>query len=111
VSHPTARGYKFTDLRDLAVFLVDCRHGYTMEFAPSPAAHVQEYDDLADQLSRLRPGNYEAVGFDDDNYDTPFTLPRCESRHREDKRSWRCALTIEHPGQHSSGPGGGRRWR
>lgn len=31
-------------LRSVAVSLVDGTHGYTMEFAPSPAAHRNEYD-------------------------------------------------------------------
>lgn len=37
-------------LRSLAVALVDCEHGFTMEFAPSPEAHRHEYDDMERRL-------------------------------------------------------------
>lgn len=32
--------------RGVAVLLVDTAHQYTAEFAPSPAQHVEEYDNL-----------------------------------------------------------------
>lgn len=38
------------------------------------------------------------------------TWERCESRHFEGNRSWRCQRESGHEGQHSSLPGG-RRWR
>jgi len=37
-------------IRDRAVTAVDARHGYTMEFAPSPAAHRAEYEAEEDRL-------------------------------------------------------------
>lgn len=37
-------------IRELAVGLVDCAHGYTMEFSNSPAAHRAEYDDTEENL-------------------------------------------------------------
>jgi hypothetical protein len=40
------------DVRARAVELVDRRHGYTMEHAPSPAAHRAEYDAEEDRLLR-----------------------------------------------------------
>jgi hypothetical protein len=35
--------------------------------------------------------------------------PRCESRHREGKRSWRCTKEQHHNGLHLNSAGG-RRW-
>lgn len=116
VEKPSSDGLTFTDLHDLAVYLVDCRYGYTYEFTGSPVAHLAEYDDLEAFLRRLTSGRYWEIGFGDseetmNRYATPFNLPRCESRHREGKRSWRCVNGIEHQGEHSAGSGGARRWR
>lgn len=43
-------------LRDEAVRIVDQRHGYTCEFAPSPAAHMAEYDAELHRLNRVNRG-------------------------------------------------------
>lgn len=47
------------DIRDLAVALVDWRHGYTCEFSHSYDAHIQEYDEceaaLRAMVKRNRP--------------------------------------------------------
>lgn len=37
-------------LRDLAISMVDGKHGFTMEFAPSPDAHREEYDRMERDL-------------------------------------------------------------
>lgn len=37
-------------IRDLAVTLVDGRHGYTYEFSSSPEAHRDEYDVCAREI-------------------------------------------------------------
>lgn len=54
VSVPTQRvrvDTKGDQVRDRAVEIVDRKYGYTMEFAPSPAAHREEY---ASEEARLR---------------------------------------------------------
>jgi hypothetical protein len=38
-------------LRDRAVFSVDRKHGYTMEFAPSSAQHRLDYDEETERLT------------------------------------------------------------
>lgn len=42
------------ELRELAVERVDARHGYTMEFAPSPVQHREEYDREEEALRSAR---------------------------------------------------------
>lgn len=37
-------------IRDLAVTMVDGKHGFTMEFAHSPEQHASEYDDMEQLL-------------------------------------------------------------
>lgn len=39
-------------VRSEAVRRVDAEHGYTMEYAGSPAAHAAEYDEMEQQLAR-----------------------------------------------------------
>jgi hypothetical protein len=39
--------------RELAVALVDCKHGYTMEFSGSPRAHRDEYDRMEENVSAV----------------------------------------------------------
>jgi hypothetical protein len=52
------------------------------------------------------PGTYiETV----DGKEVEVVVPRCESRKREGKRSWRCILAAGHVRSHLS-IGGGRRW-
>ncbi len=40
-----------TSARDIAVELVDGARGYTLEFAPNPAAHRQEYDHFTERIA------------------------------------------------------------
>jgi hypothetical protein len=42
----------FEALRERAVENVDQRHGYTMEFAPSPVQHKLEYDEEEQKLRK-----------------------------------------------------------
>ena len=56
--------------------------------------------------SNWPPGTYiETV----DGKEREVIVPRCESRKREGKRSWRCTKAVNHKGMHSS-MAGGRRW-
>lgn len=98
-----------SDIRDLAVAMVDATHGYTIEFSNSPEAHAAEYDELERLLRNTAPGDYAAIGIDDYSFDYPFTLPRCESRKREGRRSWRCTKAVGHQRRHVN-MGGGRLW-
>lgn len=41
-------------VRDQACLAVDARHGFTMEFAPCPENHAQDYDEEEHRLRTLR---------------------------------------------------------
>lgn len=42
-----------TDVRSLAVEIVDMAHGYTMEFSGSPSGHEAEYDFAEERIARV----------------------------------------------------------
>lgn len=69
--------------RDLAVEIVDLIEGHTMEFAGSPAAHAEMYDQVEELLCRRTiAGGTIYVATSDDG---EFTLPARPRRAFVDK--------------------------